>query len=307
MHQKVLCAKCLKELEKDVCIQFKNGTKLIEIVKSTKVFSQIDGLSMWMRTQLGLCTPRFVKERFGSVSIIRNSSSISGETQYFTEAKQAVRELIAEETHKILHFPLRLISLPHVNMADIVEFANWCTIEPPKSLAVEKKRKWFNLISSWVNAASLLPDGHIINGLRVYNGKLSQALIGVPGVYNCVNFDFDGCLSREVYTSLQNLFTYQRLADDAVVFVTLADHIRFLRSPTTSKLITMPQNVLVPLLVEEFAKRNGYHSESLWNDGLRYKDNTRSPMLTLAFRTIKTKEVNGDDDGQNKSILWYPK
>ncbi|MBM3253912.1 MAG: hypothetical protein FJZ16_06655 [Candidatus Omnitrophica bacterium] len=290
----VICSnKCKKEVIATIEKLYKKGIPIQEIAKQVPIFKACSSFSHLLR-EIGLYTRKFVVEGFGSIAVIRNTS-FRYKDPYNTEEKQLIRELVAEETHKALHFPLQLISLSHVNMADIVEFANCCRIEPSRSLVVEKEHKWFNLISSWVNAATLLPDGHIIKGLQLYNGNLSQALIKVPSIYNCANFDFDGCLSKEVYISLQNLFRLQRLTDDAMVFITLADHIRFLSSPSTSKLITMPQGILVPLLMDGFAQQNGYHSEPLWKDGLRYKENTRSPMLTLAFRIRKVKEVNRHD------------
>lgn len=303
----VLCSlKCKKELYEKILAIFRTNRN---IASTAKQLGLGEGMIVRITREMGLYTNRFVRRHFGSISTIRDMDNISGEAQYFTDEKQLIRELMAEETARALQFPLQLVCLPHVNIVDVAEFAKWCEIKLPESLAVEKNRKWFNMISSWVNAAHLLPDGRVIQGLRLYNGYLSKALVEVPGRYNCANLDFDGCLSKEVYESLENLFAYQRLTEDAVVFVTLSDHVRFLHNPKTNRRITMPQGILVPIIMQELAEKTGYHSESLWNDGMRYKENTPSPMLTLAFRIRKIKEVERDDDinqGTQTKNLWYP-
>lgn len=302
----VLCSKkCKKELVQAIAQLSNNGHSVIDIANN---FSRCREFVTTRLRGMGIYTRHFVKRTFGSIYIITQQPHISGQIQYFTDEKQAIRELMAEETAMALKLPLQLVSLPHANMADIVEFAEWCKINPPESLAVEKNRKWFNMMSSWVNAATSLPDGSIIRGLRLYRGQLSRALAEVPGTYNCANLDFDGIWASETQTSLRNLFTYQRLAEDAVLFVTVTNAEKYKYRSNTAFDPQRGQEVVIPKGIASFAYQNGYHSELLW--GMTYKETTPSPMLTLAFRIRKVREVRRDDDcGRDAPAtaeLWCP-
>lgn len=293
----VICSmKCVSELEQFIQQKFSSGNQIQKIANECN--KSVSFVTRRLR-RAGMYTQQYVRQKFGSISVIRHNPELREAKQYFTEEKQVVRELIAEEAARNLSFPLQLVTLPHVNIADIIEFAEWCKIVPEQSLAVEKERKWFNMISSWVNAAHLLPDGHIIKGLNVYNGKLSRALEDVEGIYNCANLDFDGCLSREVLQSLGNLFGYERLADDSVVFITLADSNRFAFNPKMQQL----QNASVPSQIALFAEKNGYSSEPLWH--IRYKERTSMPMLTMAFKIQRVARTISDAQ-KSPAKLYVP-
>lgn len=277
--------KCKEEFYKAIESRFEKKKNVAAVVQEMGLSR---GFVRKITRQAGIYTAEFVKERFGSIAVVKGAFSLSGEIQYFTEDKQSIRELMAEEIAKVLRSPLQLVCLPHVNMADIAEFTEWCEIKPEESLAVEKERKWFNMLSSWVNAAHILSDGNIIKGLRLYNGHLSRALAEVPGVYNCANLDFDGIWASETEKSLQNLFAYQRLAEDAVVYITVSNAERFKYRSATKFDLERGQDIVIPEAITDLALQNGYHSEFLWH--MPYKQGTRSPMLTLGFRIRKIAE-----------------
>lgn len=176
-------------------------------------------------------TPEWVEENVGSVeNLIHQRFPRVPESYDYVEKNnvrdhmvaQAKKWLIDSSGKRIRH-PIRLLFLPHVCAIDLYQFSQSFGVNAQESLAVEHNASYAKFLRAWVEAAKKLPGWKLFRGLRIFEGKISQATSQFDGEFDIVNLDFNGPWNKEVIATLTNLFQRELLAIPSIIFITLND------------------------------------------------------------------------------------
>ena len=144
---------------------------------------------------------------------------------YNGEDKKVIREIMLENVKRLNLQRLRYCCLPGVNFIDYVLFSQHGII-PEKSLAAESEKisghVMFSLIKNW----NYIKGGEVFRQLKLYQGTIEDALKKPKYAkmqFDVVNFDWLGGWAKDKQAALKNLFQYNHLADESIIFMSLND------------------------------------------------------------------------------------
>jgi hypothetical protein len=299
------CIVCAKKLERSVFTEASVCPKDSSTLKFTvrqilqtnadpDYVSRLTGLSLALTEEimrhLGVYSRKWVSENIGALSNIPNVKLAGIGENYDNPKKRKHRSYIVEELlTRLAEEPIHYLGLPHSSMLDYLEAATKLHVIPSESLAVERKEVIFNALASWVKHSDAFSDGSLVAGLRVFHGRMSEALVKVDGCYNFVNFDFTGPWTHEVETSVTNLFRSEKVSENAVLAITLAESTRWIKNPNYPLVTDFHRHFVKPR-IQRIARKYGYSTTYLWHH--RYKEGSIHPMITIAFVVTKKKKAS---------------
>ncbi len=244
----------------------------------------------------GLLTPEFIQESLDSVGKI-TTQQINDIKIYNGKQKEAAREKMLEAAVDNLRNPakLRYLGLPGVNFIDYSMLFDYTGIDSENSLVAEKDRKAANVILSIVNNRKHIKGGERFDGLKVYEGPIHEALASKKyrGMkFNLVNLDFNGGWGTDKDATLQNLFKYGHVDDEAVIFITLNTtplerHRMFTGRGNREGLPSDNPYVMAKSCLSRIAEESGFGVEELFE--FHYRDT--QDMETIGLKVRKLRHV----------------
>ena len=278
-----LCSPCRQRLIATIYRLIDDGEGLTSVERGLELPNH---LAAALLRSVGFYPADWVSSNIGSVENLATVELPGMGYTYTSEEKTKDRQLIVEDAVRMFgtEKPIRALVLPHARMLDYTLFASRLNIVPVESLAVERDRVVYNHLASWVDGWWALKGGVIFQGLRTYRGKLSDALDEVDGEYDLVNLDFNGPWTTEVEIAVSKLFAHQRLADQALLCITLAESERWVQNPQFAKVKKLHRHFVVEK-VRRAANKAVYSLRYRWHHG--YKKNTPYPMITIVFKVRK--------------------